>query len=99
MFNYIWPIGIIVLSNIVYNITIENHVTVVGDVPYYYVVEFPHPETGEMVTGYVSKRNLAPDEPEKTEAQEEEDQEEETEATEESEATTEVTEPPTEVSE
>lgn len=87
-------------SNIVYNITIENHVTVVGDVPYYYVVEFPHPETGEMVTGYVSKRNLAPDVPEETAVQEgAEVAESETEVAEEPEARTEAIEPPTEVSE
>lgn len=87
-------------SNVVYNLTVENNVTVIGDVPYYYEVEFVNPETGEQMIGYVYKANLAAEEPEETEAQEvEEVAEAETEATEESEATAEATEPPTEVSE
>ena len=32
--------------------------TVIGDVPYYYEVEFPNPDTGEMVIGYIYKKNL-----------------------------------------
>lgn len=59
-------------SNMVCNITIENTVTVIGDVPYYYEIEFVHPETGEMVTGYVYKGNVAAEEAEETEAQVEE---------------------------
>jgi len=87
-------------SNVVYNLTVENNVTVIGDAPYYYEVEFVNPETGEQMVGYVYKANLTAEEPEETEIQgEEEIQEEEMEATEESEATTAATEPPTEVSE
>lgn len=60
-------------SNVVYNLTVENTVTVVGDVPYYYEVEFVNPETGEPVTGYIYKGNLTevvPDAPEDVEASE-----------------------------
>lgn len=45
-------------SNVVYNISVEQNVTIVGDVPYFYEVEFPDPETGETVTGYIYKGNL-----------------------------------------
>lgn len=74
-------------SNVVYNITVDNNVTVIGDVPYYYEVEFVDPETGEPMIGYVYKGNLVADEPEETVTQEEvpeatENQEEATEATE-----------------
>lgn len=86
-------------SNVVYNLTVENNVTVIGDEPYYYEVEFVNPETGEQMIGYVYKANLAAEEPEETETQEEMVPEEEMEATEESAATTEATEPLTEVSE
>ena len=87
-------------SNVVYNLTVENNVTVIGDAPYYYEVEFVNPETGKQMIGYVYKANLVAEEPEETENQEEEERwGEETETTEESEATTETTEPPTEVSE
>ena len=58
-------------SNVVYNITVENNVTVIGDVPYYYEVEFINPETGEPMIGYVYKGNLVADESEETAAQEE----------------------------
>lgn len=60
-------------SNVVYNLTVENNVTVVGDVPYYYEVEFVNPETGEPVIGYIYKGNLTevvPDAPEDVEASE-----------------------------
>ena len=60
-------------SNVVYNLTVENTVTVVGDVPYYYEVEFVNPETGESVIGYIYKGNLTevfPDAPEDVEASE-----------------------------
>lgn len=81
-------------STVVYNITVNNPVTVIGDVPYYYEVEFPNPETGELVKGFVPKRNLTADVPETTE-----DQEEEETTTEVPETTVEATEPPTVVSE
>lgn len=45
-------------SSIVYNVSVENNITVIGDVPYYYEVEFPNPDTGEMVIGYIYKKNL-----------------------------------------
>lgn len=60
-------------SNVVYNVTVENNITVIGDAPYFYKVEFPDPETGELVTGYIYKANLAeavPDATESTEATE-----------------------------
>ena len=59
-------------SNVVYNLTVENTVTVIGDVPYYYEVEFINPETGESIIGYVYKGNLATEE---TEVHEEEEPE------------------------
>lgn len=49
-------------SNVVYNLTVENTVTVIGDVPYYYEVEFVNPETGESLIGYIYKGNLAAEE-------------------------------------
>lgn len=55
-------------SNVVYNLTVENNVTVIGDVPYYYEVEFVHPETGELVTGYIYKGNVVAEESAETEA-------------------------------
>lgn len=60
-------------SNVVYNVTVENNITVIGDVPYFYKVEFPDPETGELVTGYIYKANLTeivPDAAENTETSE-----------------------------
>ena len=45
-------------SNVVYNINIEQEVTVIGVAPYYHEVEFVIPETGETMTGYVYKGNL-----------------------------------------
>ncbi|MBE6920601.1 MAG: hypothetical protein E7468_03445 [Ruminococcaceae bacterium] len=53
-------------SSVVYNITVENNVTVIGDKPYYYEVEFVNPETGELVTGYIYKGNITLEEPEET---------------------------------
>ena len=58
-------------SSIVYNLTVENNITVIGDVPYYYEVEFINPETGELVTGYIYKGNIIAEEQGKTELQEE----------------------------
>ena len=46
-------------SKVVYNLTIENTVTVIGDIPYYYEVEFVNSETGESMIGYIYKGNLA----------------------------------------
>lgn len=57
-------------SNVVYNVTVENNITVVGDAPYFYKVEFPDPETGELVTGYIYKANLAEVVPDATESAE-----------------------------
>ena len=54
-----------------YNITVENNITVIGDVPYYYEVEFINPETGELVTGYIYKGNIIAEEQDETELQEE----------------------------
>ena len=45
-------------SNVVYNISVEQSVTIVGDAPYFFEVEFPDAETGETVTGYIYKGNL-----------------------------------------
>lgn len=74
-------------SNVVYNLTVKNNVTVIGDVPYFYEVEFVNPETGEPMIGYVYKGNLVADESEYTAVQEEvpevtENQEDVTESTE-----------------
>ena len=52
-------------SNIVYNITVEQNVTVIGDEKYYYEIEIPDPVTGETVIGYVYKGNLTITEAEK----------------------------------
>lgn len=62
-------------SNVVYNLTVENTVTVIGDVPYYYEVEFVNPETGESMIGYIYKGNLAAEEPEDAGIQEEKESE------------------------
>ena len=59
-------------SNVVYNVTIENSITVIGDEPYYYEIEFIHPETGEKVTGYIYKGNVVIEEPDEPEASGEE---------------------------
>ena len=59
-------------SSVVYNLTVENNVTIIGDVPYYYEVEFVDPETGKLVTGYIYKGNVTAEEPDETETHEEE---------------------------
>ncbi len=46
-------------SNVIYQVTEESNIIVIGDVPYYYEVEFENPETGEAVRGYVSKRSIS----------------------------------------
>lgn len=58
-------------SCVVYNVTVENNITVIGDAPYYYEVEFTDPETGELQTGYIYKGNVTVEQPEETVAQEE----------------------------
>ena len=45
-------------SNVVYNIAIEQNVTIIGDAKYYYEVEIPDNVTGEAIVGYVYKGNL-----------------------------------------
>lgn len=45
-------------SSVVYNVTVENNITVIGDAPYYYEIEFTDPETGELQTGYIYKGNV-----------------------------------------
>ena len=88
-------------SNVVYNLTVENNITVVGDAPYYYEVEFVNPETGEPVTGYVYKANITAADTEGSENTEvTEPTSEATEPTsEETEPTTEATELKTELTE
>ena len=58
-------------SNVVYNLTVENNITIIGDAPYYYEVEFTNPENGEVVTGYVYKGNITVEEQTETEDAEE----------------------------
>ena len=57
-------------SNVVYNVTVENNITIIGDVPYFYKVEFLDPKTGELVTGYIYKANLTEVDPDATESTE-----------------------------
>lgn len=45
-------------SNVVYNVSMKQNITIIGDAPYFYEVEFPDPETGRLITGYVYKGNL-----------------------------------------
>ena len=54
-------------SSVVYNLTVENNVTIIGDVPYYYEVEFMDPETGDLLTGYIYKGNVVVEENEAAE--------------------------------
>lgn len=49
-------------STVVYSISVNQNITVIGDAPYYYEVEFVDPETGEAVTGYIYKGNVSIDE-------------------------------------
>ncbi len=37
-----------------------ENITVVGDAPYYYLVEFENPEKGECLSGYISKKSVKP---------------------------------------
>ncbi len=49
-------------SNIVYNVTVNQDITIIREVPYYYEVEIVDPETGETKTGYIYKANVTVDE-------------------------------------
>ena len=51
-------------SIVINNITINQQLFVIDSVPYYYLVEFESPDTGDMVQGYISKRSVRPVEPE-----------------------------------
>lgn len=86
-------------SNVVYNLTVENHITIIGEAPYYYEVEFVNPETGEPVTGYVYKGNVTVEEPEETVTQEETEDTEGGETAEVSETVPNATASPTETTE
>ena len=46
-------------SNIVVNINVEQNITVINEVPYYYEVAYIDPETGEEKKGYIYKPNVA----------------------------------------
>lgn len=55
-------------SNVVVNIDIDQKVTIVDEVPYYFEVIFTHPETGEEMKGYIYKHNISmPQESNRTE--------------------------------
>lgn len=87
-------------ANVVFNITANQNITVIGEVPYYYVVEIPDAEAGEEIVGYIYKGNVSIEESETSEEDvHEESRETEKEATELPETTVEVTEPKQEVSE
>lgn len=45
-------------SNIVVNINVDQNVTIVNEVPYYYEILYMDSETGEEKTGYVYKNNI-----------------------------------------
>ena len=46
-------------SNIVVNINVDQDITVINEVPYYYEVVYIDPETGEEKKGYIYKPNVA----------------------------------------
>ena len=58
-------------ASVVYNITIEQNITIIGDAKYYYEIEVPDPVTGGTVIGYVYKGNVTVVE---TEAEEQEEE-------------------------
>ena len=60
-------------SNVVVNVTVEQHVNIVNVVPYYYEVEITDPETGEVMTGYVYKGNIMLNEPDVASVQEDDE--------------------------
>lgn len=87
-------------ANVVCNITVNQNITVIGEVPYYYVVELPNSEAGEETVGYIYKGNLTIEESEASgEDVSEESIETEAEEIEVPETTVEATEPQEEVSE
>lgn len=45
-------------ANVVCNVTVKQNITVIGEAPYYYVVELPNSEAGEKIVGYIYKGNL-----------------------------------------
>ena len=47
-----------VSSPVIYQIEPDQSVIIVGDVPYYYAAQIKDPQTGEIVSGYVSKRSV-----------------------------------------
>lgn len=46
-------------SNVVINIDVDQNITIVNEVPYYYEIVYADPETGEKIRGYVYKANVA----------------------------------------
>ena len=46
-------------SNVVINIDVDQNITVINEVPYYYEIIYTDPETGEERRGYVYKANVA----------------------------------------
>lgn len=81
-------------ANVVCNITVNQNITVIGEVPYYYVVELPNAVAGEETIGYIYKGNLTIEESETSgENVAEEPKMTELEATEVFETTVEATEP------
>lgn len=92
-------------ANVVCNITVNQNISIIGEVPYYYVVELPASDTGEETVGYVYKGNLTIEEPQMPEEATAEDSvkteaaAEETEGMGEPEVTAETTEPQEKVSE
>lgn len=51
-------------ANVVCNITVNQNITVIGEIPYYYVVELPNSQAGEEIVGYIYKGNLTIEESE-----------------------------------
>lgn len=45
-------------SNVITNISVNQNITVVNEVPYYYEITFTHPETGAKISGYIYKPNI-----------------------------------------
>ena len=46
-------------SNVVINIDVDQNITIVNEVPYYYEIVYTDPETGDEIKGYVYKANVA----------------------------------------
>jgi len=47
-------------SNVVYQITQEQNIYIIDEVPYYYYVQTTDPDTNELIEGYISKKSLNP---------------------------------------